>query len=72
MSVKGALGAEGQSFLVLPFPLSEGPKNDYFIWLLSYLVSKTPTDQPVVFIWWDRGRTALSMHEAKEQQPSLS
>lgn len=32
---------------MLLFPLSEGPENDYFIWCLNYLVSRSPTAHPV-------------------------
>lgn len=34
---------------MLLFPFSGDPENDYFIWLLHYLVSKSPTYQPVRF-----------------------
>lgn len=75
VSVKGALGAWlcwGQSFLVLLFPLSEGPENDYFIWCLNYLVSRSPTDHPVGYYGGTEAEQLFLCTRQRNQEPYLS
>lgn len=75
VSVKGALGAWlgwGQSFLVLLFPLSEGPENDYFIRCLNYLVSRSPTDHPVGYYGGTEAEQLFLCTRQRNQEPYLS